>query len=72
VLVVVGNLVLMGLLFLLLSVSRFPRWLGAKPSRVATVTAVALLVGGTFTFVYWGIRVPAHLGFGWFPTMPWH
>jgi hypothetical protein len=72
VLVVVGNLVLMGLLFLLLSLSRFPRWLGAKPSRVATVTAVALLVGGTFTFVYWGIRVPAHLGFGWFPTMPWH
>jgi hypothetical protein len=72
VLVVIGNMLVMGVLFLLLSLSPFPRWLRARPSRIATVTAAALLVGGTFTFVYWGVRVPAGLGFGWFPTMPWH
>lgn len=72
VLIVLGNMVLMGLLFLVLSATRFPRWLRGKPARAATVTAVALLVGGTFTFVYWDIRVPAGLGFGWFPMMPWH
>lgn len=72
VLIALGNMVLMGLLFLLLSATRFPRWLREKPARAATVTAVALLVGGTFTFAYWDIRVPAGLGFGWFPMMPWH
>jgi hypothetical protein len=60
------------MLFLLVSFSRFPQWLRARPTRVRTVTAVALLIGGTFTFVYWGIRAPANFGFGWFPTMPWH
>ena len=33
--------------------------------------ALALLIGGAFTFVYWGVRLPAKLGYGWFPTMPW-
>lgn len=70
-LIVIGNIILMGALFLLLSISGVPAWLRAKPTRIATVTAAALLIGGTFTFVYWGIRVPAHFGFGWFPTMPW-
>ncbi len=72
VLVVVGNLIVMGAVFLLLSASRFPRWLRATPTRIATVTAVALLIGGAFTFFYWGVRVPAGLGYGWFPKMPWH
>lgn len=72
VLIVLGNMLLMGLLFLVLSLTGFARWLRATPSRIMTVTAVALLIGGTFTFVYWGVRAPAHLGFGWFPTMPWH
>jgi len=71
ILVVIGNLLVMGLLFLLLAASRFPQWLRADPGRIARVTAVALLIGGAFTFVYWGVRLPAKLGYGWFPTMPW-
>ncbi|HEY1573681.1 MAG TPA: hypothetical protein VGG05_20235 [Pseudonocardiaceae bacterium] len=72
VLVVVGNMVVMSVLFLILSFSRFPAWLRRTESRVATVTAAALLVGGTFTFAYWALRVPANLGIGWFPPAPWH
>jgi hypothetical protein len=72
VLVAIGNMLLMGVLFVVLSISRFPQWLRASPTRIATVTAVALLIGGAFTFIYWDIRVPAALGFGWFPKMPWH
>ena len=71
-LVVIGNLVLMAVLLLVLLTTGFPRWLQAVPSRVANATAFALLAGGAFTLVYWGLRVPARLGvYGWFPTMPW-
>ena len=52
--------------------SRFQFWLWARPGRAVRFTAAALLVGGAFTLIYWGVRVPAHLGYGWFPTMPWH
>ena len=72
VLIVLGNMIVMGLLFLLASFSRFPSWLRATPTRAMTATAVALLVGGTFTFVYWAVRAPAGFGIGWFPRMPWH
>jgi hypothetical protein len=72
VLIVLGNMIVMGLLFLLASFSNFPRWLRATPTRAATATAVALLVGGTFTFVYWAVRAPSGFGIGWFPRMPWH
>lgn len=72
VLIVRGNMIVMGLLFLLASFSRFPRWLNATPTRAATATAVALLIGGTFTFIYWAVRAPAGFGFGWFARMPWH
>jgi hypothetical protein len=72
VLVVIGNMVVMSVLFLILSFSRFPAWLRRTESRAVTVTAAALLVGGTFTFAYWALRVPAGLGFGWFPLAPWH
>lgn len=72
ILVVVGNILVMALLFLLLTMTRFPQWMAARPGRVARFTASAMLIGGAFTVVYWGIRVPAHLGYGWFPAMPWH
>ncbi|HEX5402691.1 MAG TPA: hypothetical protein VFX16_10360 [Pseudonocardiaceae bacterium] len=71
-LIVLGNMILLGVIFLALSASRFPRWLRANPSRAVTVATIALVVGGVFTFVYWDVRVPAGLGFGWFPSMPWH
>lgn len=67
-----GNIVIMGLLFLALSMSRFQHWLRAEPGRIAKFTASALLIGGAFTFIYWGVRVPAGTGYGWFPQMPWH
>ncbi|HEY1575391.1 MAG TPA: hypothetical protein VGG05_28970 [Pseudonocardiaceae bacterium] len=72
VLIVLGNMILLGVIFLALSASSFPHWLRAKPSRAVTLATVALVVGGVFTFVYWDVRVPAGLGFGWFPAMPWH
>lgn len=72
VLVVIGNMIVMGVLFLLASISRFPQWMRAKPHRVTVATSAALLIGGTFTVAYWVVRVPARLGFGWFPTVPWH
>lgn len=72
VLVAAGNLLLMAVLYLLLAASRFPQWLRTRAARVSTVSAAAWLIGGAFTFVYWVVRLPAHFGYGWFPTMPWH
>jgi hypothetical protein len=72
VLVTAGNLLLMAVLFLLLAASRFPQWLRTRTSRISTVSAAAWLIGGSFTFVYWVVRLPAYFGYGWFPTMPWH
>ncbi|GAB3143530.1 hypothetical protein GCM10027258_30730 [Amycolatopsis stemonae] len=70
----VGNIVVMALLFLLLTHAtggRVQRWLAAKPARVATVTGAALLVGGTFTLLYWDVRVLGRLGLIWFPAVSW-
>jgi sulfite exporter TauE/SafE len=72
ILVAIGNIVLLAILFLLLSMSRFQQWLREAPARVTKFTAVALLVGGSFTFFYWAVRQPAQFGYGWFPHMPWH
>lgn len=72
ILVALGNISVMGLLFLLLSLTRFPSWLRRRPTRATTATAMAWLVGGSFTFVYWVVRLPAVFGIGWFPKMPWH
>jgi sulfite exporter TauE/SafE len=72
ILVGLGNIVIMALLFLALSASRFQRWLGAKPGRTAKFTAAALLIGGSFFFFYWGVKLPSHFGYGWFPSMPYH
>lgn len=72
ILVALGNVLLMSVLFLALSMSRFQSWLRANPSRIAKFTSSALLIGGAFTFFYWGVRAPAGFGYGWFPHMPWH
>jgi hypothetical protein len=69
-----GNIVVIAVLFLALTAGtggRFQRWLAARPGRVATVTAAALLVGGSFMLFYWGVRLPARFDYGWFPVMPW-
>lgn len=70
-----GNMVIMALLFLALSMlgrGWLVRWMTARPGRTARVTATMLLTVGVFTVVYWTIRVPAIFGYGWFPTMPYN
>lgn len=67
-----GNIVVMALLLLLLMYGtggRFERWLRSNPSRVTSLTAISLILGGTFFVVYWGFRVPSYFGIGWFPHM---
>jgi hypothetical protein len=71
-LVAIGNMLVMGILFVLLALSGLPRWLRARANRATAVTAVALLVGGSFTVAYWCLRVPTNFGFGWFPIVSWH
>ncbi|WP_410643036.1 hypothetical protein [Amycolatopsis sp. lyj-346] len=69
-----GNIVVMVVLFLVLTYAtggRVQRWLAAEPARIATVTGVALLVGGTFTLLYWDVRVLGRLGIIWFPMISW-
>lgn len=63
-----GNIVIMVLLLLFLTYGtggRFERWLTAKPGRVHTVTAVALLVGGGFLVFFWAFR----MGLGFWPGL---
>jgi hypothetical protein len=70
----VGNVAVMAVLFVLLTAGtrgRFQRWLAARPGRADRFTAGALLVAGTFTLSYWGLRVPSLFGVGWWPSVPW-
>ncbi|MEU6741964.1 hypothetical protein [Streptosporangium sandarakinum] len=70
----VGNIVVMAVLFAALMLAargRFARWLAAKPARLVTVTAVAFLVAGSFTLLYWDLRLPSMFGYGWYPVVPW-
>lgn len=70
-----GNVVLMAVAFAAVVYVRDAaalEWLAARPGRRARVTGGALLAAGTFTFVYWVLRVPAIFGYGWFPRMPWN
>ncbi|BCB74085.1 hypothetical protein ACFQ1L_38425 [Phytohabitans flavus] len=70
-----GNIVVMAVLFLILSAvagSGVRRWLAARPARIAVLTAVALLVAGAFTFLYWDVRLLARREIlPWYPTAPW-
>jgi hypothetical protein len=69
-----GNITLVALLFIVLmhgTRGRFARWMTASPARVVTITAVAFITFGAFTFLYWDLRLPARFGYGWFPTAPW-
>lgn len=69
-----GNITLVIALFALLvygTRGRFVRWLAAKPARVTTLTAVAFIVVGAFTVLYWDVRLPAQFGFGWYPVVDW-
>ena len=70
-----GNILILALLFLILAYGtggRLQRWFAAKPSRVATATAIAFLVAGAFTFLYWDVRVLARRDIiPFYPAAPW-
>ena len=70
-----GNVVIMAVLFLALvyfTGGRLQRWFMAKPSRLAVVTAVAFIVAGAFTFLYWDVRLLARREIiPWYPMAPW-
>ena len=63
------------ILFLALSYfagGRLHRWISARPSRLAIIVAVALIVAGVFTFLYWDVRELARREIiPWYPTAPW-
>ncbi|MEU6148940.1 hypothetical protein ABZ816_02975 [Actinosynnema sp. NPDC047251] len=71
----VGNIAVMAVLFLLLGTlagGPLRRWLTAKPSRTAAITAATLIAAGVFTFLYWDVRLLAGRGvLPWYPIAPW-
>ncbi|MEH1011684.1 hypothetical protein V6U90_00930 [Micromonospora sp. CPCC 206060] len=70
-----GNIVIMAVLFLVMAFflgGRLHRWMAANPRRLTVVTAVALLVAGAFTFLYWDVRLLARREIiPWYPIAPW-
>ncbi|GFJ96561.1 hypothetical protein [Phytohabitans rumicis] len=70
-----GNILIMAVIFAalaLVSGTRLRRWLAARPARIAVITAVALIVAGVFTFLYWDVRLLARREIiPWYPTAPW-
>lgn len=66
-----GNIIVMGLLFLLISVL-FGRpvrgWLTADPSRISALTSVSFLIAGFFSIAYWDLRTLSQVGDFWFPS----
>lgn len=70
----VGNVVVMAVLLLVLvhlTGGRVRRWFAAKPERAARVAGAALIVAGTFTILYWDLRVLGRVGLFWYPMIPW-
>lgn len=66
-----GNIVVMGLLFLVLSVPfgrRLGAWFAASPSRISALTSVSFLVAGVFSVAYWDLRTLSQVGYFWFPS----
>jgi len=69
-----GNIALLAVVFLAVSVAargRLLRWLAARPDRLARFNGIALLAAGTFLIAYWCVRLPAAFGIGWWPRVPW-
>jgi hypothetical protein len=69
-----GNVLLMGVLAVLLTLlvgNAGARWL-AERRRSAAIAGVALVALGVFLVLYWDVRLPSLFGYGWFPTAPWN
>lgn len=71
----IGNIVVMALLLLLISLlagDRVGRWLAARPSRLGALTGAGLLVAGVFMLLYWDVRLLAMRDIiPWYPVAPW-
>jgi hypothetical protein len=71
----IGNIVLMAAIFLALAFTvgdRLQRWVAARPSRIATITAASFLVAGVFTVLYWDVRLLSVVKIiPWYPLAPW-
>jgi hypothetical protein len=70
-----GNVLVVSALFVVLLLAtrgRFIGWLARSPRATAIVTGGLLLALGTFTVVYWDLRVPSNFSGGWFPVMPYN
>ncbi|MGK5496648.1 hypothetical protein [Streptomyces sp. URMC 125] len=69
-----GNLVVMGVLFVLISLvagERLHRWMSARPDRASAVIAGAFIAAGAFMVLYWDVRMLARRDLIWFPMAPW-
>ncbi|MEU8775799.1 hypothetical protein [Streptomyces sp. NPDC048606] len=69
-----GNIVLVGLLFLLVTAlfgDRLHRLLTARPSRVSALMAAAFVAAGVFMILYWDVRMLARRDLIWYPLAPW-
>jgi hypothetical protein len=70
-----GNIIVMALLLLLLSLllgDRVGRWLNARPGRLAALTGAGLVIAGVFMVLYWDIRLLAMRDIiPWYPVAPW-
>ncbi|MTE22534.1 hypothetical protein F0L17_26250 [Streptomyces sp. TRM43335] len=69
-----GNLVVMGVLFVLVSLlagERLHRWMSAHPGRASAVIAAAFIAAGVFMVLYWDVRILAYRDLIWFPMAPW-
>ncbi|NUT51862.1 MAG: hypothetical protein HOV94_31900 [Saccharothrix sp.] len=69
-----GNALVMAVLLLVLvhgTGGRVKRWFAAKPERASLVSAAAMIVAGTFTVLYWDVRVLARVDLIWYPIIGW-
>jgi hypothetical protein len=69
-----GNIAVMAIVFVILMYrpgAPLRRWMVARPYRIALVTAVGLIAAGTFTVLYWDVRLLSFRGLLWYPVAPW-
>ncbi|OQO94602.1 hypothetical protein B1813_00335 [Saccharomonospora piscinae] len=70
-----GNVVLMAVLLVLVSLFAGPRvgrWLAARQGRLASLTAAGMLAAGVFLVLYWNVRLLAMRDIlPWYPLAPW-
>ncbi|MDI1466127.1 hypothetical protein QEZ54_34645 [Catellatospora sp. KI3] len=70
-----GNIIIMAVLLALITLlfgGGVQRWLAARPARMTVIVAVAFLIAGAFTFLYWDVRSLERRGIiPWYPVAPW-